>query len=123
MFQDQWSRKVGEDIASDVAALGSAPPACGGAMQLSQTPAYWRANGLVDRKWTASAKIVLLVDADKRLAGYGVVPRRASDLSPFGYNDGRQVDWQGHVLPNSRAPLSAWLASPKAIVCRIAVQG
>jgi hypothetical protein len=122
MFEDRWSRSVGTGI--DVGAVQN--QVCAGTFLLRDTETvgegFFRVGGLVDRKAASAAKLVVVVDSTNQMVGYGLVPRRVSDIIPVTGSGATRLDWQGHAWDTRRPPYTAYLASAKALRCRIDAQ-
>lgn len=62
---------------------------------------------------------MLITDAYRTIAGYGLAPRRASDLNPLVQRDGAPIDWLGRIRANVAPPFKAWLADGQNVRCAL----
>jgi hypothetical protein len=116
LFQDQWSRAIDERI--DLSETNGR--VCNGALVIQgQEQGFVTVGGLVDAVATRRGRIIIVVDSDGIMKGYGLVPRRRSDF--IGHQE-TALDWVGftRVRPQQRAAqLTAYLASTDRLLCQI----
>jgi hypothetical protein len=117
-FSDRWSRAIGER--HDFSDAGQ----CAGQAAAERPPGadYLRLSGFVPADASWRGRIVVVAHEDGLISGYGRLPNHASDLLG-GLIGPALYDWQGHARLEGEAPsvLVAYLASRRAIVCRIGV--
>jgi len=124
MFAAPITLRVGDKPTIDEVAA----PVCNGATTvISEPDPQWefrKAEGtLLRQPLSAGAIHVLITDASGTVAGYGRVPRRASDLNPFAQQDGAMIGWVGRIRHKTAPPYTAWLADDRAIRCKLGSPG
>jgi hypothetical protein len=122
MFAALTPRRVGGRLTAEETAL----PACGGSSWSVSPPndkeGYRAGDGTLARQERSAGAIhVLITDASGAITGYGIVPRRASDLNPLAQRDGARIDWLGRIRANASPPFRAWLADDRNVRCSLGV--
>jgi hypothetical protein len=116
LFQDRWSRSLGERL--DVEHVTAT---CGGTLrvlaQRTGTPHLVRVRGAITS--VSPGRIIVIADASGTMVGYGLRLRRAADLLPFLDKPGAQAEWLGMARTQDGGAYTAYVASPTALLCRI----
>jgi hypothetical protein len=121
LFSDRWSRSLGQRL--DV---GDSIQTCRGtslrvSAPLPDDPDFVRVQGRLGPATRRQGRLIVITDPDGVISGYGLAPRRVSDLLlPFGAADDDAL-WLGTALTTrDNAAYRAYLATPERVLCAIA---
>jgi hypothetical protein len=118
LFWNRWSRSLGERVS-----LTSVVRRCGGNLRISapfaNEPGFARIQGRVDAAEIRRGRIIVIADSHGMMTGYGLAPKRASDLLSLIAAPAEDYAWVGTTLTSDNMTYRAYLASPERILCQI----
>jgi hypothetical protein len=117
MFADASARRMESRLTADEMQAGACESSEWQVSTMADTGFRTTTGRMARRAAIANARHVLIAEDSGLIVGYGLVPRRPTDLNPLARDDGRLLDWTGHIRAGAQGPYTAWLADSSNVLC------